>query len=98
MTSPGGDLKKARTRIDELDQKIQELIADRARVALQIREIKAATSPSASNGNDHYRPAREAEVLRRAIERNREMKSPVADEVMARLMREVMSACLALES
>lgn len=95
MTAPGPDLKKARARIDELDQQIQELIADRARVALQIREIKA-TQPSA--GNDHYRPAREAEVLRRAIERNRALKSPVADEVMARLMREVMSACLALES
>lgn len=91
-----GDLRKARTRIDELDGKIQELIAERARVALEIREIKAA-QPSA-NGADHYRPAREAEVLRRAIERNRELKSPVADEVMARLMREVMSACLALES
>ncbi|HUR40575.1 MAG TPA: prephenate dehydratase [Verrucomicrobiae bacterium] len=89
------DLKKARTRIDDLDHKIQELVADRARIALQIREIKAASGDSTS---DHYRPAREAEVLRRAIARNRELKSPVADEVMARLMREVMSACLALES
>lgn len=93
----GGDLKKARARIDELDQQIQQLIADRARVALQIRGIKAA-QPDANGGGDHYRPAREADVLRRAIARNRELKSPVADDVMARLMREVMSACLALES
>jgi chorismate mutase / prephenate dehydratase len=92
----GPDLARARARIDELDQAIQQLIADRARVALEIREIKAKAE--AGGRNDHYRPAREAEVLRRAIARNRSMKSPVADEVMARLMREVMSACLALES
>jgi chorismate mutase / prephenate dehydratase len=90
------DLKKARGRIDELDQQIQKLIVERAHVALQIREIKA-TQP-ASGRNDHYRPAREADVLRRAIERNRQLKSPISDEVMAKLMREVMSACLALES
>jgi chorismate mutase/prephenate dehydratase len=92
----GQDLKKARARIDELDGEIQKLIAERAGVALAIREIKSASGEG--KGNDHYRPAREAEVLRRAIERNRALKSPVADEVMARLMREVMSACLALES
>lgn len=92
----GADLKKARTRIDDLDQQIQQLVVERARVALQIREIKAA-QPDA-NGGDHYRPAREADVLRRAIERNRALRSPVSDDVMARLMREVMSACLALES
>jgi chorismate mutase/prephenate dehydratase len=88
------DLDQARGRIDELDQRIQELIVERARVALDIRRIKAASgAPS-----DHYRPAREAEVLRRAIARNKALKGPLADEVMARLMREVMSACLALES
>lgn len=92
----GADLKKARARIDELDQDLQKLIAARARVALEIREIKAKTPATA--GSDHYRPAREAEVLRRAIARNRAMKSPVSDEIMARLMREIMSACLALES
>ena len=90
------DLKAARTRIDELDRQLQKLIAERASVALQIREIKAS-QPQRGAG-DHYRPAREAEVLRRAIQRNREMKSPVSDETMARLMREIMSACLALES
>lgn len=90
------ELTKARARIDQLDGEIQKLIAERAGVALTIRGIKAASGEG--KGSDHYRPAREAEVLRRAIERNRALRSPVADEVMARLMREVMSACLALES
>ncbi|HUS24511.1 MAG TPA: prephenate dehydratase [Candidatus Binatia bacterium] len=98
MTPPelAADLAGARARIDELDRELQQLIAERARVALRIREIKARSGDQSSA--DHYRPAREAEVLRRAIERNREIKSPVADDVMARLMREIMSVCLALES
>jgi chorismate mutase / prephenate dehydratase len=91
---PTDELKSARARIDELDQQIQKLISDRARVAQAIREVKARTG----NDNDHYRPAREAQILRRAMDRNRELDSPLADEVMVRLMREIMSACLALET
>lgn len=91
------ELKKARGRIDELDQQLQKLIVERARVALEIRDIKARAAPDAPR-SDHYRPAREAEVLRAAMAHNRSLKSPIADETMARLMREVMSACLALES
>jgi chorismate mutase/prephenate dehydratase len=88
------DLKSARKRIDEIDAQIQALICDRARVAQDVRDIKLRSG----GGNDHYRPAREAEVLRKAIAHNQELGSPLPDEVMARLMREIMSACLALES
>lgn len=87
-------LADARSRIDTLDSEIQRLISDRARVAQRVRDIKAA----AGDTTDHYRPAREAEVLRRAMARNRDMGGPLADEVMARIMREIMSACLALET
>jgi chorismate mutase/prephenate dehydratase len=41
---------------------------------------------------DFYRPEREAEVLRKALERNR---GPLRNEEIARLFREIMSACLA---
>jgi chorismate mutase/prephenate dehydratase len=88
------ELKAARAKIDSLDAQIQALIAERAQVAQEVRDIKVRAGAT----GDHYRPAREAEVLRRAIERNQQMNSPLADEVMARLMREIMSACLALES
>jgi chorismate mutase/prephenate dehydratase len=48
----------------------------------------------AANGKavDFYRPEREADVLRKALERNR---GPLRDEEIARLFREIMSACLA---
>lgn len=87
-------LPEARAAIDALDAQIQSLIAQRARVAEQVREIKAASGAT----GDHYRPAREAEVLKAAMARNRELGGPLPDEVMAKLMREIMSACLALES
>ena len=41
---------------------------------------------------DYYRPEREAEVLRLALKRN---QGPLRDEEIARLFREIMSACLA---
>src|SRR5690606_9416708 len=41
---------------------------------------------------DYYRPEREAQVLRRVVDRN---DGPLSDEVLVRLFREVMSACLA---
>lgn len=91
------ELKRARARIDELDRRIQELISGRARIAQEIRFIKTRLGGTAA-ANDHYRPAREAEVLRLAMTRNQKLKSPLSDQVMARLMREIMSACRALES
>ena len=85
-------LPEARARIDDLDAEIQALIAARARVAEQVRAIK---NREGGPSNDLYRPAREAEVLRKAIARN---QGPLPDEAIARLMREIMSACLALEA
>ena len=41
---------------------------------------------------DFYKPEREAQVLRKALERN---KGPLRNEEIVRLFREIMSACLA---
>ncbi len=41
---------------------------------------------------DFYRPEREAQVLRMALERN---QGPLRNEEVLRLFREIMSACLA---
>lgn len=85
------ELLQARTQIDGLDEQIQALISQRARIAQTIAHIKQGMG----DRGDHYRPAREAEVLRRVIARN---QGPLTDEAVARLMREIMSACLSLES
>ena len=83
-------LHVVRERIDTLDQQIQELICERARCAQQIAIIKQSVGDS----SDFYRPEREAQILRRVIERNR---GPLSNEDMGRLFREIMSTCLALE-
>ncbi|MCK5770289.1 prephenate dehydratase [Algiphilus sp.] len=90
----GDRLDGARARIDALDAEIQERIVERARVAQEVRDIKRAEGDL----SDHYRPAREAQVLKAAAERNRALGSPLSDAAMSSIMREIMSACLALET
>ncbi|MFY0990154.1 prephenate dehydratase [Halomonas sp. C05BenzN] len=90
MTDTPNDLEALRQRIDELDGDILRLISERAACAQQVAEIKTAEDPRAV----FYRPEREAQVLRRIMALN---KGPLDSEEMARLFREIMSACLALE-
>ena len=84
----GADLGEIRVRIDSIDARIQELLNERARFAQLVGISKTATGKAV----DFYRPEREADVLRRALKRNR---GPLRDEEIARLFREIMSACLA---
>ena len=82
-------LQGLRGKIDALDEHLEELISQRARYAKEIGTLKGITSTA-----EFYRPEREAQVLRRVVERN---KGPLRNEEMVRLFREMMSACLAQE-
>lgn len=88
------ELEQIRARIDDLDARIQQLISERASLAAEVKAAKAHDAGSAS-ASDYYRPDREAQVLRRVVERNQQQGGPLADSVMLRLFREIMSACLA---
>jgi chorismate mutase/prephenate dehydratase len=91
--SEADELGALRDQIDAIDQQIQQLINERARCAQQVAEVKQKyCSPGESVV--FYRPEREAQVLRKIMARN---GGPLGDESMARLFREVMSQCLALE-
>jgi len=85
-------LQTIRQRIDELDQQIQTLINERAACAQEVARIKQQADPDNKEG--YYRPEREAQVLRTIQERN---LGPLSNEEIARLFREIMSSCLALE-
>jgi chorismate mutase/prephenate dehydratase len=78
-------LNELRAQIDALDAEILALINRRADCAHEIGQIKEGAI---------YRPEREAQVLRRIKELN---PGPLSAEAAARLFREIMSACLALE-
>ena len=81
-------LQEVRAQIDGLDRQIQDLITQRASWASKVRaakgELKAAV--------EYYRPERESQILRRVLDRN---QGPLSNEVLLRLFREIMSACLA---
>ncbi len=83
-------LQAIRQRIDALDKEVQALINERASLAQEVARVKLEAGDDAV----FYRPEREAQVLRAVKERN---QGPLPAEEMARLFREVMSACLALE-
>ena len=91
MSNVSEKLNSLRNRIDKIDQKIVDLISERASCAQEIAEVKGADSEETTL---FYRPEREAQVLRAVMEHN---KGPLHNEEIGRLFREIMSACLALE-
>ncbi|SDK85927.1 chorismate mutase [Modicisalibacter muralis] len=90
MSDTSTDLDELRERIDRIDGDILRLISERADCAQRVARVKSAVDPQAV----FYRPEREAQVLRRIMALN---SGPLDAEEMARLFREIMSACLALE-
>ena len=86
--APPADLSAARERIDGIDRQIQGLIAERAGWAQRVGKAKGPLKAAV----DYYRPEREAQVLRQVLDRN---DGPLSDEVLLRVFREIMSACLA---
>jgi len=79
------ELQRLRESIDLLDDRLIEMLNERARLARAVGSLKVGQA---------YRPEREAQVLLRVKERN---PGPLSGETMALLFREIMSACLALE-
>ncbi|WP_346797934.1 prephenate dehydratase [Halomonas sp. Bachu 37] len=90
MSDTPVNLDELRQKIDRIDSDILRLISDRASCAQQVAKVKQGQDPDAV----FYRPEREAQVLRRIMSLN---NGPLDSEEMARLFREIMSACLALE-
>jgi chorismate mutase/prephenate dehydratase len=84
-------LKDLRIEIDQLDEQLLALISARANCATEVGAIK---KESGEDECQFYRPEREASILRRVAEQN---PGPLVDEEMARLFRQIMSACLAVE-
>lgn len=87
-TPAGSGLGSIRENIDAIDARIHSLLNERARFA----QLVGISKSSSGKAVDYYRPEREAEVLRMALKRN---QGPLRDEEIARLFREIMSACLA---
>lgn len=79
-------LNELRARIDGIDDRLLQLLSERAQVAQQVGRAK--------NGDKIYRPEREAQILQRVLTAN---PGPLSAESVERLFREIMSSCRALE-
>ena len=74
-------LEQIRSRIDSVDAQLHALINERARLAQQVGVSKHA----AGHTVDFYRPERESQVLRLALQRNQQEGGPLRDEEVLRL-------------
>lgn len=81
------DLNYLRQKIDALDDQLLKLLSERAAIAKEVGHVKAPGSPL-------YRPEREASILRRIQAAN---PGPLSNDSIARIFREVISNCMALE-
>lgn len=86
MTANLADL---RVQIDALDKELLALLNRRAQVAEQVGEVKKR------EGTPFFRPDRVAQVIEQIQKAN---QGPLKNEHVAAVWREIMSACLALES
>jgi chorismate mutase/prephenate dehydratase len=77
-----------RSRINDLDNRILQLLNQRAEAALQIGDLKQR------QGVPFYAPEREAEILRRLTAAG----GSLSPESIGAIWREILSACRALES
>ncbi|MFL2528637.1 MAG: prephenate dehydratase [Candidatus Azotimanducaceae bacterium] len=85
-------LEELRERIDSLDERLLQLLNERAQCAQDIAKVKQIES--VEEEPVFYRPEREAKVLRHLVERN---SGPLTGEKVSQIFRQIMSACLALE-
>jgi chorismate mutase/prephenate dehydratase len=83
------NLRKLRRRIDDLDRKITGLLNARAKISLDIAELKQRS------GRSIYSPDREREVLRKISKVN---KGPLNTQAMGSIYREIMSSSLAMNA
>ncbi|WP_398501650.1 chorismate mutase, partial [Variovorax sp.] len=82
-------LADLRVQIDSLDQQLLRLLNERAHVAELVGEVKKR------EGTPFFRPDRVAQVIDKMQKGN---GGPLKDLHVAAIWREIMSACLALES
>ncbi len=79
------DISNWRTRIDELENMIIELLNKRAAYAVEIGKIKK------QEGLPVFDASREQEILNRVAEKTREQNGPLSPESMQRIFQTIMT-------
>lgn len=90
-TAPSEDeLGPLRQQIDSVDQQIQRLLQDRARLALSVGHVKAKTDSPV------YRPEREASIFKR-LRALDNADDPLKGPALEAIYRQIISACREVE-
>lgn len=82
-------LTNIREQIDKIDKQFFKLLRERATLAAEVAKIKQQQQTPI-----YYRPEREAQILRSIVANN---DSLLPDHEVARIFRDIMTACLALQ-
>ncbi len=81
-------IQELRQKIDELDNKLVDLLNERARIVIEVGNIKKAEKL------DFHSPSREREILERLTARN---KGPFPQNTLKAVYHEILSSSLSLE-
>jgi chorismate mutase/prephenate dehydratase len=82
-------IQDLRSRIDSIDDAILNLLNERSRVVLEVGRLKSG------NNLDFHVPGRERQIYERLLSQN---PGPFPNDALKNIFREIISACLALES
>ncbi|MBS27848.1 MAG: chorismate mutase [Alphaproteobacteria bacterium] len=88
MSNTPDDLAALRREIDSIDEQLHDLLMRRGEVVTEIGRRKAA------DGQVSFRPAREAQLLRRLLARHR---GPLPAETIVRVWREIIASAIRLQ-
>jgi chorismate mutase / prephenate dehydratase len=95
MRKPDETLEDLRSEIDGIDDALHDLLMRRAEVIRAIAKVKLARQAEDAGLAAAFRPAREAEILRRLLLRH---DGPFPKRVLARIWREIISASLNVQT
>jgi chorismate mutase-like protein len=84
-------IDELRRRIDQLDERLVELLNERASCALEIGRLKQTL------GLEVYQPEREAEVLRHVQSHGRQTGSPLGGDALARVFERIIDEARRIE-
>jgi chorismate mutase/prephenate dehydratase len=89
MSDTPSDLEQLRRRIDEIDDRLQDLLVERINIVSRVAAHKRGNGGVAA-----HQPAREAEIIRRLISRNH---GPFPQATLVRMWRELLAATTRLQ-
>src|SRR5437660_3381988 len=90
MSDTPSDLEQLRRRIDEIDDRLQDLLIERIDIVSRVAARKRSDGGVAA-----HQPAREAEIIRRLVSRNHGDLPPAT---LVRMWRELLGATVQLQS